>query len=148
MTATGAQAQARQRRLQQVWGVSPLDEAFRYELFIIPDGDANPGGYADVHKIEICDYMSYWNRTNIECHLKSCIRGTDDFPANPRSELTQLFCKVSIWILDNEIHCFSCSCFASIMSNLQDRSFTLTHFHFHPGCSSAWATCRTRPTSA
>ena len=28
----------RHRLLQQVWGVSPLDEAFRYELFIIPDG--------------------------------------------------------------------------------------------------------------
>ena len=28
--------------------------------------------------------MSRWNRTTIECHLKSCIQGTDDFPMNPR----------------------------------------------------------------
>lgn len=28
--------------------------------------------------------MSYWNRTTVECHLKSCIRGTDFFPMNPR----------------------------------------------------------------
>ncbi len=34
--------------------------------------------------MEICDYVSYWNRTTVECHLKSCVQGTDELPLNPR----------------------------------------------------------------
>jgi hypothetical protein len=74
-----------QRRLQNganEAAVSPLEEAFRYELFIIPD--AGTVTASTVPKIEICDYVSFWNRTSLECHLKYCVTGTDDYPDAPR----------------------------------------------------------------